>query len=98
MSIIIPIILFALISVSTIYSASSLLPSYMHNLYLKQFVWYVLGFGVAYAIMSIGNKILHNSAYVLYVINVIYIGMASAPYLPSIIPVFYFVIFQLLHP
>lgn len=71
MSIIIPIILFALISVSTIYSASSLLPSYMHNLYLKQFVWYVLGFGVAYAIMSIGNKILHNSAYVLYVINVI---------------------------
>lgn len=70
-SIIIPIVLFALISVSTIYSASSLLPSYMHNLYLKQFVWYVLGFGVAYAIMSIGNKILHNSAYVLYVINVI---------------------------
>lgn len=71
LSIIIPIILFALISVTTIYSASELLPDYMHNLYLKQLIWYILGFGLAYIIMTIGNKVLHNSAYILYIINVI---------------------------
>ncbi len=71
LSIIIPIILFALISVTTIYSASKLLPDYMHNLYLKQLIWYILGFGLAYIIMTIGNKVLHNSAYILYIINII---------------------------
>lgn len=69
--ILIPLIIFAIISVTTVYSASSLLPEYSQNLYLKQLIWYALGFGVAYFIMFIGNKFLHNSAYILYIINVL---------------------------
>lgn len=69
--ILIPLIIFATISITTVYSAQNLLPEYSSNLYLKQLIWYVLGFGIAYFIMFIGNKFLYNSAYILYVINVI---------------------------
>lgn len=69
--ILIPLIIFAIISITTVYSAQNLLPKYSSNLYLKQLIWYVLGFGIAYFIMFIGNKFLYNSAYILYVINVI---------------------------
>ncbi len=69
--ILIPLIIFAIISITTVYSAQNLLPEYSSNLYLKQLIWYVLGFGIAYFIMFIGNKFLYNSAYILYVINVI---------------------------
>ena len=43
-NILIPIILFAIISVITIYSTRSLLPEEFQNLYLKQFLWYALIF------------------------------------------------------
>ncbi len=69
--ILIPLIIFAIISITTVYSAQNLLSEYSSNLYLKQLIWYVLGFGIAYFIMFIGNKFLYNSAYILYVINVI---------------------------
>ena len=69
--ILIPLIIFAIISITTVYSAQNLLPEYSSNLYLKQLIWYVLGFGIAYFIMFIGNKFLYNSAYILYVSNVI---------------------------
>ena len=69
--ILIPLIIFAIISITTVYSAQNLLPEYSSNLYLKQLIWYVLGFGIAYFIMFIGNKFFYNSAYILYVINVI---------------------------
>lgn len=69
--ILIPLIIFAIISITTVYSAQNLLPEYAHNLYLKQLIWYILGFGLAYFIMFIGNKFLYNSAYILYIINVI---------------------------
>ena len=45
--ILIPIILFAIISVITIYATRSLLPNDYQSLYLKQILWYVLGFGLA---------------------------------------------------
>ena len=48
LQILIPIILFAIISVITIYATRSLLPSDYQSLYLKQILWYVLGFGLAY--------------------------------------------------
>ena len=69
--ILIPLIIFAIISITTVYSAQNLLPEYSSNLYLKQLIWYVLGFGIAYFIMFIGNKFLYICAYILYVINVI---------------------------
>ena len=62
--ILIPIILFAIISVITIYATRSLLPSDYQSLYLKQVLWYVLGFGLAYIMMIFGNKFLYNNAYI----------------------------------
>ena len=47
----IPIILFVIISVVTIYSAQTLLGSDMQNLALKQAIWYIVGFIIAYFIM-----------------------------------------------
>lgn len=69
--ILIPLIIFALISIVTIYSAQALLPSYMNNLALKQNVWYLLGFGIAYFIMFIGNKFIYNNVWIFYTIGII---------------------------
>lgn len=70
-NILIPIILFAIISVITIYSTRSLISSDLQNLYLKQILWYFLGFGVAYLMMTIGNRFLYNNAYIFYIVGVI---------------------------
>lgn len=63
-------ILFAIISVATIYSAQSLLPSYMHDLALRQGIWYIIGFAVAYFIMFIGNDYIYRNIWVFYGIGV----------------------------
>lgn len=70
-NILIPIILFAIISVITVYSTRSLLASEYQNLYLKQILWYVLGFGIAYIMMTLGNKFFYNNAYVFYLVGVL---------------------------
>jgi len=67
----IPIFLFFLISVTTIYSTKNLLPDYMGNLWIKQIIWYLVGFGVTYGIMAIGNKFLFQNAWILYVLGVL---------------------------
>lgn len=70
-NILIPIILFAIISIITIYATRSMISSDLQNLYLKQILWYVLGFGIAYLMMTIGNKFLYNNAYIFYFIGII---------------------------
>lgn len=70
-NILIPIILFGIISVLTIFATRSLLTSEFQNLYLKQVLWYVIGFAVAYIMMVIGNKFLYNNAYIFYIVGVI---------------------------
>lgn len=70
-NILIPIILFAIISIITIYTTRSMLTNDLQNLYLKQILWYVLGFGIAYLMMTVGNKFLYNNAYIFYIIGVV---------------------------
>lgn len=70
-SILIPIILFAIISVITIYATRELLTEDLQGLYLKQILWYGIGFVIAYLMMTFGNKFLYNNAYVFYIIGVI---------------------------
>ena len=70
-NILIPIILFAIISVLTIYATRNMLSSDLQNLYLKQILWYVIGFGIAYLMMTVGNKFLYNNAYIFYIVGVI---------------------------
>lgn len=69
--ILISIIVFALVSIITIFSAQSLLENSMNNLYLKQLLWYSIGFILAYFIMFIGNDIIFRNINYLYIIGVI---------------------------
>lgn len=68
--ILIPLILFAIISIITIYSAQNLLLE-KENLVLKQIMWYAVGFGLAYFIMFIGNDFIYNNIKILYIVGVI---------------------------
>ena len=65
----IPLLIFAFISIITIYSAQNLLPSYMNNLVYKQIIWYIVGFIFAYFIMFIGNKFIYNNIWIFYIIG-----------------------------
>lgn len=62
----IPMILFAIISIITIYSAQTLLPNTMQDLALKQFLWYLVGFAIAYGILVIGNDFMQKNSWILY--------------------------------
>ncbi len=70
-SIIIPIIIFFIISVISIYSTKRLLPLEFNNLWIKQIIWYLIGLSLAYFTMTFGNKFFYNNAYVFYIIGVI---------------------------
>lgn len=69
--ILIPIIIFFIISVITIYSANNILPSNMDDIFIKQIAWYALGFVTAYSIMYIGVDYLLRYAWIFYWIGVI---------------------------
>lgn len=69
-NILIPLLLFAVISVITIYSTRTLIASDLQNLYLKQILWYGIGFALAYLMMTFGNKFLYNNAYIFYLVGV----------------------------
>jgi len=70
-NILIPIILFGIISVFAIFATRTMLDSDLQNLFLKQILWYILGFIVAYLMMTVGNKFLYNNAYIFYIVGVI---------------------------
>jgi rod shape determining protein RodA len=69
--ILISIIILAIISITTIYSAQNLLPNHLQNLAIKQTIWFVLGFGVAYLLMSIGNEFLYRNIWIFYIIGIV---------------------------
>ncbi|MFA5602835.1 MAG: FtsW/RodA/SpoVE family cell cycle protein [Bacilli bacterium] len=65
-SILIPLILLSIISIITIYSAQSIIPSSYGNVFVKQIIWFIIGFGVAYGLMGIGNNFLYKNIWFLY--------------------------------
>jgi len=69
--ILLTLIVLAIISVTTIYSAQGLLNSDYSSLYLKQGLWFIVGFALAYLIMYIGNDFLYRNVYILYIIGII---------------------------
>ena len=70
-SILIPLILFGVISVISIYCTRSLMADEFQNYWIKQIVWYVVSFGIAYLMMTVGNKFLYNNAWFFYVTGVV---------------------------
>ena len=70
-AIIIPLLIMAIISFITLNSATSILPGYLDNLYIKQIIWYAFGFAIAYFIMFLGNEFIYKNAWILYIIGVV---------------------------
>ena len=66
-SIIITVIGFAVISILTIYSASTYISKDLGNLALKQLMWYVVGFVLVYLITKVKNKFIYQYTWVLYI-------------------------------
>ena len=69
--ILIPMFLFVVISLLTIRSSQELLPSTLNNLYIKQLIWYILGFMIAYFIMFIGNSYIYRNIWFIYIFGVL---------------------------
>lgn len=70
-SIVFPIVIFAIISILTLYGAKSILPSTMNHLVTNQIVWYFIGFFLSYIVMTIGNTYLYRISFFLYVFGII---------------------------
>ena len=64
------IIIFAIVSIITIGSAQKLLPSET-NLMVKQIVWYLVSFGLAFVVMTLGNNFLYKNAWIFYAVGVV---------------------------
>ncbi len=69
--ILIPLLLLATISIITIYSAQSILPSYLQDLAMRQILWYTVGFILAYFIMFIGNDFIYEHVWVFYGLGIL---------------------------
>lgn len=62
----ITLVLFAIISIMTIWSATTILPSYLSDLPIKQTLWYLAGFILAYFMMFLGKDFLYKHVWFLY--------------------------------
>ena len=72
----IPIILLAVISITTIYSASTYTSRSLGNLALKQFIWYVIGFGLVFILIKLKNEYLYRHTWFLYIFgNIMLLGL-----------------------
>lgn len=65
----IPIVLMALISIFTIFSASSYISKSMGNLALKQTIWYLIGTIPVIILVKLKNEYLYSHTWILYVIG-----------------------------
>ncbi len=70
-SILLPLILFMIVSIITLYGTNSIISDYMGNLPLKQLSWYIIGFILAYIVMTIGNTFIYRIVWFLYAIGII---------------------------
>ncbi len=68
LSILIPIIFFAIISIVTISSASTYISQSMGNLVLKQSIWYLVGTLFVLIILHFKNDYFYRQSFVLYII------------------------------
>lgn len=73
---IIPVILFAIISIISIYCASIYTSSSMGNLTLKQSIWYIVGIVLIFIIFKLKNEFLYRHTWFLYILgNILLLGL-----------------------
>lgn len=70
-SLFISLLLLFCVSILTISSAQKLLPSYMNDLVIKQFLWYFIGFLFLFWILHIGNDFFYQNVWYFYGIGVL---------------------------
>ena len=76
LKILLPIIMLALISIITIYSASTYTSKSLGNLTIKQSIWYLLGFGLVFILVKLKNEYLYRHTWLLYILgNISLIGL-----------------------
>ena len=74
LTILIPLLLFMTISILSIAGAEKILINH-DNYMIKQLLWYLAGFGAIFIIMFIGNKLILNNVWILYIINNIFLAL-----------------------
>ena len=67
-SLLILLFTFMIISVITVYLSEQLLTEVNHY-YLKQIIWYFIGYGIIYFILKVGNKSIYNHAFSFYIVS-----------------------------
>ena len=73
---IIPVVLFAIISIISIYCASIYTSSSMGNLTLKQSIWYIVGIVLIFIIFKLKNEFLYRHTWFLYILgNILLLGL-----------------------
>lgn len=65
------ILLFFLISIASIYSSESILPSYYNNLHIKQLIWYAIGFVIFIFLLFLKNEKIIRHSKLIYVTSII---------------------------
>lgn len=66
LGIIVPLLCFAVISLITIYSASTYISVALGNLALKQLLWYLVGMVLVFVLLKIKNDYLYRNVWILY--------------------------------
>ncbi len=75
-NILLPLIIFMFLSIISIYSATTYLPNYLKDLYLKQLIFYFLGFILAIIILLKGNELIVKNIWFLYLgINLLLVAL-----------------------
>ena len=69
LQIIIPIITFMIISIISIYSCQNLLSSNYNSLFIKQILWYIVGFIFIFMISNSKSDLMYKNTYILYIIG-----------------------------
>lgn len=76
LNILLPIIIFMILSVISIYSATTYLPSYLKDIYIKQIIFYFLGFILSFFILTRGNEVFIKNIWFLYIsINILLLSL-----------------------
>ena len=70
-TILVPLFIMAIISISSIFSAQNLLTSAFNSLAIKQTMWFIIGLALSYSIMFLRNEFLERNAWMLYGIGVL---------------------------
>lgn len=63
------LIIFSFISIITIFSAQNILPDYLKHIYIKQILWYILGFLTISVIIKIKINWIYDNIFWFYVLG-----------------------------